>query len=345
MLLDEALPDPPGRVPLLTRRLAIRLQPLVDHRPKRPQLRSRPRHRRALGRRHSGLQRLAHRPPMHTVTPRQLPDRQPLPRLIAPDRLELLHSRHSFRPFASRSTKREPNGSDRTEVGPVQASTVGPDEASTPTTRRRPPLPSSAGSGHGDTGRRDPRAHRLRPRSSPGQRSASRYRGRGGRWVIRWAEPCRIGPYQARPRAFCGATVWADLQAFRRLDAPRTPCFTRERSQVRNPPRPCGIRLYRPVCGSAVGPPAPRDLNGLAPTARRRAVQQPVAKVGRIQAPARPGRKIDRAVPWTLHAREPLPGQLQDPSGAAVRAARLAGTRGRRGFGGRRSRRRGDPAC
>jgi hypothetical protein len=107
-----------------------------------------------------------------------------------------------------------------------------------PATTRRPPLPSSASSGRGDAGRHHPQAHPLRARSSPAHRSASRCRGGAGRWAIRWAKPCRIGPHQAQRRALTDATIWADLQAIRGLDAPRTPCFTRERTLVRNQPRP-----------------------------------------------------------------------------------------------------------
>jgi hypothetical protein len=107
-----------------------------------------------------------------------------------------------------------------------------------PVTTRRPPLPSSASSGHDDTARHDPQAHGLRARTSPAQRRPLRCRGGAGRWAIRWATPRRIGPYQAQCRALSGTADWADLQVFRCLEAPRTPCFTRERSQVRNPPRP-----------------------------------------------------------------------------------------------------------
>jgi hypothetical protein len=105
-----------------------------------------------------------------------------------------------------------------------------------PMTRRpsRPPCPSSGGrsascdlaAGGCD---RDRRGHDLPPR---GLARGSR------RWAIRWAKPCRIGPYQAQRRARTGASIWSDLQVFRRVKGPRTPCFTRERSQVRNPPRP-----------------------------------------------------------------------------------------------------------
>jgi hypothetical protein len=77
-----------------------------------------------------------------------------------------------------------------------------------------------------------PQAHRLWSRTSRAQHSASRCRGGAGRWAIRWAEPCRIGPYQAQPRAFRGATVWPDLQVFRRLKAPQMPCFTRDESPI-----------------------------------------------------------------------------------------------------------------
>ena len=134
VLLNQPLPDPPSRMTLLARRLPIGLQPRIDHRPIRTQLRRRPRLRRALGRRDRRLQRLPNGPTMHPMARRQLPDRHPLPRMITPDLLKLLHSAHrSFRTFRSRMTKREPKSSARTEVGPVQASTVGPVQTSTPT--------------------------------------------------------------------------------------------------------------------------------------------------------------------------------------------------------------------
>jgi len=133
VLLDQPLPDPPSRVSLLGRRVTVRLQPGIDHRPQRAELGRRPRRRRPLRRRHRRLQRLPHRPPVHAMAPRQRPDRQPLPRVIAPDLLELLHSRHSFWAFRlalNKSATRQ--GSARTEVGPVQASTAGPVQTSTP---------------------------------------------------------------------------------------------------------------------------------------------------------------------------------------------------------------------
>jgi hypothetical protein len=107
-----------------------------------------------------------------------------------------------------------------------------------PVTTRRPPLPSSASSGHDDTARHNPQAHGLRARTSPAQRRPLRCRGGAGRWAIRWATPRRIGPYQAQCRALSGTADCADLQVFRCLEAPRTPRFTRERTLVRNQPRP-----------------------------------------------------------------------------------------------------------
>src|SRR5581483_5398460 len=92
VLVDQPLPDPPRRVPLLTRRLPIRDQPLVDQRPIRAQLRRRAPLRLLTRRRHGRGQRLPHRPSMHPVALRQRPDRQPLPLAITPDLLELLHS-------------------------------------------------------------------------------------------------------------------------------------------------------------------------------------------------------------------------------------------------------------
>jgi hypothetical protein len=42
VLGDQPLPHPPRRVPLLARRIAIALKPLVDQRPERTELRRRP---------------------------------------------------------------------------------------------------------------------------------------------------------------------------------------------------------------------------------------------------------------------------------------------------------------
>ena len=68
VLVHQPLPDPPGGMPLLARRLAIRLQNLIDDRPIPAKPRRRPRHRHPLRRRNRRRQRLPDRPPMHPVT-------------------------------------------------------------------------------------------------------------------------------------------------------------------------------------------------------------------------------------------------------------------------------------
>jgi hypothetical protein len=134
----------------------------------------------------------------------------------------------------------------------------------------RPRPPSKASSGHDDTVRRGSQARRSRPRSSPAQRVAARCRGGAGRWAIRWAKPSRIGRYHAQHRALAGLTIWPDLQVFRRSNGPRTPCFTRERSQVRNPPRPsekwplAGTLWQPPVLRAARSTPLRADSRGSA---------------------------------------------------------------------------------
>jgi hypothetical protein len=105
-------------------------------------------------------------------------------------------------------------------------------------TTRRQPLPPSTSFARGDTRRQPSPAALVAVPIVTGATHRLSSSGRASRWVIRWAEPGRTGPYQAQRRARAGATVWQDLQAFRQLEAPETPCFTRERSQVRNPPRP-----------------------------------------------------------------------------------------------------------
>jgi len=92
-------------------------------------------------------------------------------------------------------------------------------------------------------------ARRLRARSTPAQRMASRRRRRTFRWAIRWAKPSRIGPYQTVATGSPSLGYVEYMQAFSRSMPPRTPCFTRERSQVRNPPRPSET-CNRSVAGS-----------------------------------------------------------------------------------------------
>jgi hypothetical protein len=120
-----------------------------------------------------------------------------------------------------------------------------------PTTRRLSRLPCPP-SGDGPASRRpdlggcdsDRRGRNL---PSLGLAGGSR------RWAIRWAKPCRIGPYQDQRLALTGLTIWPDLQVFHRPEGPRTPCFTRERTLVRNQPRPSRKgRISRHFVGVAV---------------------------------------------------------------------------------------------
>ena len=98
VLVTQPLPHPPRGVALLARRLAIARKPVVDQRPVGPQLRRRAVFRALARRRQRRLERLAHRPPVHTVAARQLVDRDALPITVPADLLEQLHSRsHPFR--------------------------------------------------------------------------------------------------------------------------------------------------------------------------------------------------------------------------------------------------------
>jgi hypothetical protein len=109
-----------------------------------------------------------------------------------------------------------------------------------PTSRRPPPSPSwSSGD---DSAHRRPDA-RARDRDCRGRDLPPPCPACGRRrWAIRWAKPSRLGPYQAQPGASVGVAIWPDLQAFLCLKRRRTPCLTRERSQLRNPPRPSSRR-------------------------------------------------------------------------------------------------------
>jgi hypothetical protein len=140
-------------------------------------------------------------------------------------------------------------------------------------TTRRPSRPLCPSSGDDPASRRPHAGGRDRDRCG---RDLPGLAGRS-RWAIRWAKPCRIGPYQAQRRAPNRATVWADLQAFRRLKAPRTPCFTRERTVVRNHPRPSKTQSF---AGTSVASPCATAMpetrrydshrsNRLLPTAER----------------------------------------------------------------------------
>jgi hypothetical protein len=170
-------------------------------------------------------------------------------------------------------------------------------QAPATTRRRRPQLSTS--SGHGDTARHDPHAHRLRARSSPAQRSASRCRSGGGRWAIRWAKPSGIGPNQAQRWAHMVATCLADLQAFRGLRAQRTPCFTRERSPVRSQPRPSSSDKVP----SGAGTDTERGSDGVAAASpRMQERREGRSRAGGGSDLVRSGRLV--AVTDTLAARE-----------------------------------------
>ena len=99
------------------------------------------------------------------------------------------------------------------------------------------------------------------------------------RWAIRWAKRSRIGPYQARRHAPASLRYVACLQAFSRSMLPRTPCFTRERSQVRNPPRPSSILgsaawiLTPPPGRTQSGRPSSCPQRAHCPRRRRRAAR------------------------------------------------------------------------
>jgi hypothetical protein len=102
-LLDQPLPDPAGRMPLLPRRLQILHQPTPDKINMSAQHRRLP--RRGLPRRRDRVrQRLTHRPAVHCMSFRKLPDRQTLTAGIPSDTFELLHSRsllHTLQPSES----------------------------------------------------------------------------------------------------------------------------------------------------------------------------------------------------------------------------------------------------
>jgi hypothetical protein len=96
--------------------------------------------------------------------------------------------------------------------------------------RRRPPSPRD-----GSTSCRSC----SRDHERPGPCARARGLACGPRrWAIRWATPGPTRPYQAEREAPISTPICACLQGVVGLNGQRTPCFTRERSQVRNPPRP-----------------------------------------------------------------------------------------------------------
>jgi len=91
VLINQAPPNPLGRVTLLARRVDVRGKPLVDQLAIRTELRRRPAHRHATRGRQRRRERLTHRTTMHPVTLRKRPNRQRLPISVPSDLLELLH--------------------------------------------------------------------------------------------------------------------------------------------------------------------------------------------------------------------------------------------------------------
>ena len=92
LLIHQPGQHPPGGMPLLPRRVQIRFQPLIDDRFVFLQPAGHP-HRRLPCRRQRRRQRLPHRPAVHMMPIRQLPDRQALHPRIPADRSEQLHPR------------------------------------------------------------------------------------------------------------------------------------------------------------------------------------------------------------------------------------------------------------
>lgn len=91
VLSDQPLPDPPGGMALLARRVTVSQQPAVDHRGPRVDRRTLSRGITLSRGRLSRLQCLSHRPPVHLVPLGQLADRQLILTSIPPDLLEQFH--------------------------------------------------------------------------------------------------------------------------------------------------------------------------------------------------------------------------------------------------------------
>ena len=91
VLTGQPLEDPPGGMPLLTRRGQVLPQHLIDPPGHRLPHRRGP-HRDPAIRRHRRADRLPHRPAVHVILPRQRPDRHAVPLPVKADRREQLHS-------------------------------------------------------------------------------------------------------------------------------------------------------------------------------------------------------------------------------------------------------------
>jgi hypothetical protein len=181
-------------------------------------------------------------------------------------------------------------------------------------TTRHPPLPSSPSFGRGDKCR-----HGRRPR---GVAVPDRHRRNESRLdvgmrravgVIRWAEPCRTGPCQAHrrePRA-SRIVMFAGSSSCR---CPRTPCFTRERTMVRNHPRlseRCGFT------GAFVGSPCADSMCELGdrsrtiPTLAADAREQVRRAPSRLTRESSPGSSRRRHPDAAVRARSLPIGRLQ----------------------------------
>jgi hypothetical protein len=92
VLGDQTLPDTPRGMALLARGVLIGKEPAIDDRHPLVDRRAGP-YRIALPRRRDRIiEGLAHRPTMHAMTIRQLPDRHVIETAISPDLLEQFHA-------------------------------------------------------------------------------------------------------------------------------------------------------------------------------------------------------------------------------------------------------------
>ncbi len=97
-LVEEALPDPPGRVALLSRCIGIGDEPFTDRRRVGSDSRLNPRLDGLAWWRDRAGEGLADRSPVHPMTARQLADRHPFLPVVSADTLELLHPRQLLPP-------------------------------------------------------------------------------------------------------------------------------------------------------------------------------------------------------------------------------------------------------
>ncbi len=121
VLIQQPRVDPLHRVPLLTGRIQIRPQPLIDHRLERIEPRGSPLRRLARSRLGTS-QCLTHQAPVHPVLAGQRPDRHALTPRIAPDPLEQLGLRGRHGGLLDAGQHQEPPTATPA-AGPLQADT------------------------------------------------------------------------------------------------------------------------------------------------------------------------------------------------------------------------------